>query len=340
MKIFLILIMSIAQLFALSYHEAYQKAEKFEKNGDFKNAMIWYKKSATMLKSEDFLKNPDTPNYLKQKVKSVKQIKNAYNEYFEKSDDNQTNQSIEQILTKIFGLEPYETNYLLPVVFNDSKKANEKKIETNFQISFKKDIFSNLLGFDERYAFGYTQRSFWQTFQNSMPFRESNYQPEVFVYGFYKNKDSFLKGYQLGLLHESNGQGGESSRSWNRIYLKTFWQFSNLFVSPRIWYRIPERKKRHENDDFGDDNPDILDYLGYGDVGLTYMYKKQVFKVKMRNNLKLNSQNKGSFEFDWTFPLWSDDLYGYLRFFTGYGNSLDDYNVYSNVIGFGFAFSR
>lgn len=336
MRFIFLILFCLVQLFALTPQDAYEKASKYEKNGDTKEAMRWYKKAAELA----IPTTQSTPNYIKEETTSVKGVQKAYKEYFSKLEDNQTDETVEQILTGVFGLQPYHTNYLLPVVYDSSTHENRKHLETQFQISFKKTMFSDLLGFDEQYAFGYTQTSWWQTFKTSKPFRETNYRPELFVYGFYKDKNSYLKGYQFGFLHESNGRDKERSRSWNRLYLTTFWQFGNFFISPRVWYRIPEREKRDINDENGDDNPDIQNYLGYGDLSIAFPWRKHVIQAKLRNNLKLNSKNKGALELDWTFPLWSQNFFGYLNFFTGYGSSLEDYNTHSNRIGLGIAFSR
>ncbi len=340
-RYFVLFVIFLTQMFALSINDAYKKAVEFEKNSDIKNAMKWYKKVAKMsLKDGNKSLDESLENLNFVEVRSAKETKKAYDKYIVKAEDNETSKTMEQMITGFFDLKPYKINYLLPVTYDNSIHKNREKFETEFQLSFKKDILSNLLGFNEKYAFGYTQTSYWQTFKDSTPFRESNYRPEMFVYGFYKDKDAMLKGYQLGLLHESNGRDNEISRSWNRIYLTTFWQIGNVFVAPRVWYRIPERDKKHPNDDFGDDNPDILHYLGYGDLSLLYPYRGHVFKAKIRNNFKFNSHNKGSLELDWTFPLWNDNLFGYIKAFSGYGSSLEDYNHYSNRIGFGFALSR
>ncbi len=343
MRYLILICILFSQLFALNIKTTYKKAQEFEKSGDVKNAMIWYKKIADLsmpINEKDLAKSIANTDYIKDEINSVKEVRKVYKKYFAKSQDKQTDQSVEQVLTGIFGVMPYRTNYLLPVIYNTAKRDGRKHFETEFQISFKKDVFSNLLGFDERYAFGYTQTSWWQTFKKSKPFRETNYRPEVFVYGFYKSKNFPLKGYKLGLIHESNGRDGDISRSWNRIYLTSFWQIGNVFVNPRIWYRIPEPDKEEKSDDFGDDNPDIEKYLGHGDLNLLYPYKKHIFKAKLRNNLRFNSQNKGSAELEWTFPLHSKNFFGYLKLFTGYGNSLEDYDIYTNRIGLGFAFSR
>lgn len=341
MKIVLILLLMFLNVYALSPKEAYEKAMLYEKNGDEKMALEWYKKSALLSLNENNETNlSKLPSYAKDEIKTYEKITKDYKEYLTPFDNNETEQTVGQIITGLFGVQPYHTNYLMPVVYDRSNHVNRKHYETEFQISLKKNMASNLLGFNEKYAFGYSQTSWWQTFKESKPFRETNYRPEIFVYGFYGDKYSFLKGYQLGILHESNGMDFQKSRSWNRLYLTTFWQLGDLFVSPRVWYRFPERKKKHINDEGGDDNPDIEDYLGYGDLSLSLPWRSHLFTATLRNNLKFNSDNRGSFEFEWTFPIANKNLFIYINYFTGYGNSLEDYNTHSDRVGLGFALSR
>ena len=112
---------------------------------------------------------------------------------------------------------------------------------------------------------------------------------------------------------------------------------SNLFLIPKFWYRIPEASS-------DDDNPDIEDYYGKGELTLLYAYKKHTFELMIRNNLEFNETNKGAAELNWTFPLpeflSSENSYGLIQIFSGYGNSLIDYDQEINKIGFGVAFSR
>lgn len=349
MRFLLLIFFYIVALWAENIEEIYNQASKLEKNGDIQGAMELYKKAATMaiedkealVSIDGALKNSkNVPSYIKDEVKEYDKIEKSSQRYLNSYDDNDTKETVGQILTGVFGLTPYHTNYLMPVVYARGERAERKHFETEFQISFKKDIFSNLFGFEERYAFGYTQTSWWQTFKESKPFRETNYRPELFVYGFYGDENSSLKGYQLGFLHESNGRDKERSRSWNRLYLTTFFQFGGLFVSPRVWYRIPEPKKRYIGDEKGDDNPDIDRYLGYGDLTLTYPWKRHLFVATLRNNLDFSDDNRGSLELEWTFPLSGRSFFGYINYFTGYGSSLDDYNRHDDRIGIGIAVSR
>ena len=58
-----------------------------------------------------------------------------------------------------------------------------------------------------------------------------------------------------------------------------------------------------------------------------------------RNNLE-SGFSKGAVELSWSFPLWNYPYFkGYVQYFTGYGESLIDYNNYVNTIGVGVAIS-
>jgi len=81
-----------------------------------------------------------------------------------------------------------------PAFFGDSKHNQVK-----FQFSFKYRVFFDL-------HFGFTQKSFWDFWEvnNSAPFQDSNYNPELF---YPINIDIYpLNVLTIGVEHESNGQ--------------------------------------------------------------------------------------------------------------------------------------
>jgi phospholipase A1 len=312
-KLFLGFIIFYNASFAITAEEAYSKAQAYEKEGNTKEALYWYKKAAGI----NISKNIGCTTLQKKEL-----------QMYEKKKDI------------LFAFEPYKTNYILPVTYNSVSHKDRKSTETKFQISIKKKLASNLLGFKNRLYFGYTQQSYWQTSEKSTPFRETNYAPEFFLVIPYMDGKTLLKRYKIGLLHQSNGRDGLVSRSWNRVYLQGFLQYGHFSVIPRVWYRIPERKKRYPLDANGDDNPDIWNYLGYGDLKIKFSYKQQLFSLTLRDNFRFDHNNKGSVEFNWSFPLIKNSLYIYLQAFSGYGESLIDYNRRNNKIGIGFAISR
>lgn len=322
--------------FAVEVDNIYEEAQALENQGKYKEAMILYKKVANLKVSKEDKYVNDLNEKQNSEFESFTTLKrDFYQKEIDKTEDKSTNENIKQIVTKEFDIHPYKKNYLLPATYTFNNIEDRENIETTFQVSFEKPIYHNLFGFDETISAAYTQKSFWQVAKSSAPFRESNYEPELFVQIPY-DKESSLKAYKISAMHSSNGKDEEDSRSLNRIYLEGYFQFSELFIIPKVWYRIPEGKN--------DDNPDIEDYYGYGDLTLLYAYKKHTFELLVRNNLKFDDSNKGAVEFNWMFPLpeflSTKNSYGMLQIFSGYGNSLIDYNKEINNVGLGIAFSR
>jgi phospholipase A1 len=220
--------------------------------------------------------------------------------------------------------DPYREQYNDPTLETDDTEAK-------FQLSIKFPLAVNL--FKERldiYA-AYTNRSFWQIYnEESAPFRETNHEPEIWLQN---RQDWKLFGLRnsvnaLGFVHQSNGRGGYLSRSWNRIFVNFIFDRGNWAMSIRPWIRINESSEE-------DDNPDITDYLGHGDLQTAYKWRKNTFSLMLRNILASGFEN-GTVEVAWSFPLWKYRfLKGYIQYFNGYGESLIDYNQHSNSLGFG-----
>lgn len=314
---------------------AFTLAEWHEVQGDYVLAMEWYKRASSLALGKAPKNKALEEGLLKSKVAKIERTQEVYGSVLSAYEsDPKTYSSVEQMMNKIFDLAPYKMNYLLPATYDGASHADDrKKTESKFQLSFQKNLIDNLFGLHETFVLGYTQTSWWQTAAESAPFRETNYQPEIFMVMPHFDKESFLKAYQFGLLHESNGQDVPKSRSWNRLYAKAYLQLGGLIVAPRVWYRLPENADT-------DDNPNIDDYLGYGDLELIYPWGAHTFKLLARHNMHFNPQSRGAVQFDWTFPLWDDGLFGYIQLYSGYGESLIDYDKRSDRIGIGFALSR
>ena len=256
--------------FSEDINKLYEEAQNLENQGNYKEAMLLYKKAADL----NIPKNTPEDKYIldlskndEHKVESFTNMKKAfYQNQIDKVNDKETDENLKQIITGDFNLYPYKKNYLLPATYDFHQTDDRNSFETAFQISVEKPIAYNFFGLNESISAAYTQKSFWQTAEHSSPFRETNYEPEVFIQFPYKST-STLKGYKVALNHVSNGKNDELSRSWNRVYLEGYFQLSNLFIIPKVWYRIPENGA-------DDDNPDIEDYYGNGDLTFLYAYKK------------------------------------------------------------------
>lgn len=134
---------------------------------------------------------------------------------------------------------------------------------TKVQLSFKVEILDKI-----PFYFGYSQLMMWELFKSSAPFRDINYNPELF-YRF-KINSSRIKTLDFGVEHESNGKGDPESRSWNRAYARYYeqksWKDRSIFWSIKAWVptgmdddesrALPKRRGLYEfqigiNDFFG-----------------------------------------------------------------------------------------
>ena len=221
------------------------------------------------------------------------------------------------------GLKYYEPIYML-FTHDFSKKPDRKADELHFEFSFERPITYDALGFGEKISFAYAQNSWWQITQDSAPFRESNYRPELYV----SAPVPFADELRIGAMHESNGKGGEESRSWNRLYAQSTWSADGFSITPRAWYAFWLDRT----------NEDIADYMGYGDLRASYTFGKQRLSALWRNNLHFDGSNRGAIELNYSFPIFNSGFYGYLRYFNGYGESLADYKRSVNKIGIGLSF--
>lgn len=240
----------------------------------------------------------------------------------------------------VFAFRAYRQNYLLatyssapnntpyqPFAAQVADNHGLSKSEIAFQLSFKMKMLESLTPLKADLWFAYTQQSFWQAYNHaaSSAFRETNYQPELILtlpidvaLG-----PAHARLLNLGFVHQSNGQASTLSRSWNRVYLQTGIESGPVVVMARAWRRLPERRD--------DDNPGITDSMGYGDVQLTYRVDGHEFSVLGRRNMHTG---RGALQAGWVFPL-INQLKGTVQFFSGYGQSLIDYNYAQKSIGAG-----
>ena len=242
-------------------------------------------------------------------------------------------------------IEPYRPTYIIPVSYIDEPSLGSdpevadaeddlQNVEVKFQISLRLAVAEDLIYGNGELNFAYSQVSVWQAYNsdNSSPFRDTNYEPEMFM-AFDTDYDVLgLHGRMInvGAVHQSNGRGDETlSRSWNRIYANFILDRGNFVCSLKPWYRIPE-------DEEEDNNPDIEEYLGYADLRLAYNMNGYVLAALLRDNLKWDlDDNRGSMEIDWSFPI-GKTLKGFVQYFYGYGETLLTYDESNQRIGAGF----
>ncbi len=245
----------------------------------------------------------------------------------------------------LFNMRAYKPVYLFPAFWTSNVNKTPSSpnpdnvvttpqaldsLETKFQLSFKTKAWEDLFGSNGDIWMGYTQSSRWQTYnsEQSRPFRETNYEPEVLLV--------FRNGYHIagwngrmaaiGINHQSNGRGDPLSRSWNRVMFNVGLDREDWALMVRPWVRI--------GDGSDDDNPDIDDYIGRGDVTLTHVRDGHEFSLMARHSLRSGDRAHGALQFDWGFPI-HRAFRGHLQVFSGYGESLIDYNHKATYVGLG-----
>lgn len=246
----------------------------------------------------------------------------------------------------IFNLRAYKPVYLLPVFWSSdvnnmpsspnpdntvTTPQSLDSLETKFQLSFKTKAVENLFGSNGDIWMGYTQSSRWQTYNgdNSRPFRETNYEPEVLAvfrtgYGLPGGWRGRMLG--VGINHQSNGRGDPLSRSWNRVMFNIGFDRDDWALMVRPWVRLSDGSE--------DDNPDIEDYIGRGDMTLTHVRGGHQYSLMARHTLRGGDRSRGALQFDWGFPI-HKNFRGHLEVFHGYGESLIDYNHKATYVGLG-----
>ncbi len=369
------------------YQLAYMYQHGFGVAQDYRKAAILYQRAASDFEytlaipsSQEIVKTSFAQRLSSQLDPSTNKSGDAFALSKLDTDTPETKGLLRAFLSDgFFGLKPYKTNYLLPVAYSSNKYRHiasnthysnytpqetqeysvyDQNVEVEFELSLRKPLTYNLFGFNESINVAYTQKVWWQLYSLSAPFRETNYAPEVFIVvptsrGI--DNRSGIKALKIGYIHESNGQEGYRSRSWNRLYITGMWQWDNILLATRAWHRIPEEKKytgyyngapnpksgQYEPNYSGDDNPYIEEYLGYGDIRISYLYGKHQLGALLRYNFGSGGTHRGAIDLHWSYPfLHSSNTFWYVKFFNGYGESLIDYDQSITKASFGFSFSR
>ena len=207
--------------------------------------------------------------------------------------------------------------------------GHEHGWDARFQISFKyrpfepKGSVAQFAPFLSNLYFSYSQTTLWDIGSDSSPFRDTSYRPGLFYRWAGNTNGGWLPDHwRIGIEHESNGQGGNESRSLNTAYLRPSWQINfasgrKLVFSPKIYTYLDK-----------DENPDIQHYRGYADWQLRYGREDGLMLTGL---YRQGTRGYATGQLDITYPL-SDRIlsrtgtFAHLQLFSGYGETLLDYN--------------
>ena len=231
-----------------------------------------------------------------------------------------------------------------PVYFVYGPKAPAAK----FQISLKYRLLSfypeENAQYDSTVQFGYTQRSLWDVNAHPGAFYDTSYMPSVF-YQFLSPSPNPMPGsteitwlgFASGYQHESNGQGGTMERSINTLYARS----GVLFGLTDHWHAVVSARAFTYIEGISN-NPEIKDYRGYGDWGITIgdgggpslAYTGRAGK----------EFNHATSQFDLNIPVsvkfLDFQIFILMQYFDGYGESLREYEAHSNIVRAGISLVR
>ncbi len=230
------------------------------------------------------------------------------------------------------GMESYKPIYVVSTWFLGGEGSDKDYMDQELLMafSFKREIYWNLY-------FAYSHKAFWQIYdhQKSRPFREHNYNPELFL--VWNDLLTFDR-VRLGLIeHESNGEqlrydkNGKPinySRTWNRSYVYARKSVHSLVhLGLKLW--IVTDSEDPEDGSFIVDNSDIEQYMGTGEFYAELGRFPSVISIMFRQGWREETE---TIQVDGRLPLhiltgWEDDgIDFFVQWFSGYGDSLIDYN--------------
>lgn len=220
-----------------------------------------------------------------------------------------------------------------------------RSIETRIQLSVRTKIAQGLLTQQQPQRrdslwFAYSQQSNWQIFSGALsrPFRTTDHEVELTY--IYPSEAQLPLGWRLrysglSLVHQSNGQPLPLSRSWNRAMLMAGLEKGDRWqLQGRLWQRLNEGR----NDD---DNPEISNLIGRAELSTFWnVNQKHTLGATLRHSLRADT--KGSVRLDWLRRLGGSSVPGsqnglrwHTQLFSGYGDSLVDYNRRRTVLSMG-----
>ncbi len=220
----------------------------------------------------------------------------------------------------------FKDNYFL-VGTSVNHVPSRTNSDVKFQISISQRLTKSTLPFNTYLFLMYTQKCFWNVFEESLPMHDINFNPGIGLTRLIIVKDRLVGKATLLLEHESNGRDGVQSRSWNKISFS-----ANIFIDPhfmvhgKFWIPIID----------GGNNRDILKYCGIYQTGITVTSQSKRFGfsailVKRQGwNLNFNTILEANYRI-----FKKDNQYLFVQYYNGYGEGLLDYKQFHSRLRVG-----
>lgn len=237
-------------------------------------------------------------------------------------------EEVDAYIKNMPGFSIHKDNYFITGV-PTNKRIDKTTADVKYQISFKQLITRNTLPWDTYLFVTYSQKAFWNIYENSSPFEEINFNPSIgFAKPIFNKEDKMIGMASLMFEHESNGRDSIFSRSWNNLHLQYATAVdSKTILIAKAW--LPFMYK--------EGNPDLLDYIGLAEVTFIreLIPRKLSLEVMARKGLEWNW--KGALRSRLFYnPFNSLNQYFMLEWFAGHAESLIDYQGFTSKIRIGY----
>ena len=200
------------------------------------------------------------------------------------------------------------------------QKISSTNSDVKFQVSISQRLTKSTLPFNTYLFLAYSQKCFWNVFQESLPMRDLNFNPGIGLSKLLIVKGKLIGKLTLMIEHESNGRDGDDSRSWNRIsYGGNVFLTPNLMIHAKAWIPIVD----------GKNNKDLLDYAGLFQSGMqvTSNDKRWGFAITMVKRkgwrLSYNTIIEANYRL-----FKNENQYFFIQYYNGYAEGLLDYNKF------------
>ncbi|MBY0316923.1 MAG: phospholipase A [Bdellovibrionales bacterium] len=205
--------------------------------------------------------------------------------------------------------------------------------DSKLQFSFKAPLVR-----DVPFFIAYTQQMFWNLREDSKPFKDSTYNPEL-IYRW-TIKDFMIDSIDFAFWsHMSNGKKDAESRSLERRYVRF-----NFDTEYTRWV-VRFSAQFQYLDGFDPTNNDIRDYMGPVILTASFIQLYEAWIDKGEFSISLMPGGKyaqhgsqGGYQFAYSFRLGGLDIVPafYMQYYVGYAETLLNYNQRVNEFRFGF----
>lgn len=265
---------------------------------------------------------PEISRIKEEKIKSLRAAAKELDEILESDDP-----SVSELLSIEDRLNLSRHN---PTYFAAGKPLSKLQLSLKYRLLKEQQLY-----------FGFTQILFWDLGQDSRPFRDTTYNPEL-IYTYPIKNIRFLESLDFGIWeHNSNGKDELASRSFERNYVKL-----NMEHEYQEWVLRTSIKLGYIHG-LDDTNTDIQNYISPLELKITLVEVLRGALDKSELSLRFfpggkyaDRFDKGGFELGLSFRLGGLDIVPsfYMQYFNGYAESLINYDERVNEFRAGFIF--